>query len=99
MGTSRMTPEGYLPRVVDEQVERYLGTFGAVEIAGTKWCGKTWTALAHGASVSYVDDDLDLARRPLAHDARGAAPRHRRAAAPTRPSGPGRPAAATPAGT
>ena len=62
MAGGRLTPEGYLPRVVDEQVDRYLGTFGAVEIAGTKWCGKTWTALSHGASVSYVDDDLDLAR-------------------------------------
>lgn len=57
-----IAPQGYLPRVVDEQVERYLKIFGAVEIAGTKWCGKTWTALEHGASVSYVDDDLELAR-------------------------------------
>lgn len=62
MADGGIAPEGYLPRVVDEQVERYLGVFGAVEIAGTKWCGKTWTALRHGASVSYVDDDLDLAR-------------------------------------
>lgn len=57
-----IAPEGYLPRIADEQVERYLEVFGAVEISGAKWCGKTWTALAHGASVSYVDDDLDLAR-------------------------------------
>lgn len=55
-------PVGYMPRVVDEQVERYLKVFGAVEIAGTKWCGKTWTALEHGASVSYVDESLGLAR-------------------------------------
>ncbi|MDY5809814.1 MAG: DUF4143 domain-containing protein [Coriobacteriales bacterium] len=55
-------PAGYMPRVVDEQVERYLKVFGAVEIAGTKWCGKTWTALEHGASVSYVDESLGLAR-------------------------------------
>ena len=55
-------PAGYMPRVVDEQVERYLKVFGAVEIAGTKWCGKTWTALEHGASVSYVDESLSLAR-------------------------------------
>ena len=48
-------PEGYLPRVVDAQVRRCLRVFGAVEIAGTKWCGKTWTALAHAASVVYVD--------------------------------------------
>ncbi|MCL2316680.1 MAG: DUF4143 domain-containing protein [Actinomycetia bacterium] len=33
-----------------------LGAFGAVEIAGPRWCGKTWTALAAGASVVHVDD-------------------------------------------
>ncbi len=54
-------PEGYLPRAVDAQIERYLAVFGAVEVAGTKWCGKTWTALEHGASVSYVDEALELA--------------------------------------
>lgn len=52
---------GYLPRVVDAQVERYMRVFGAVEIAGTKWCGKTWTALQHARSVSYVDELLSLA--------------------------------------
>lgn len=57
-----ISPAGYFPRIVDEQVKRYLEIFGAVEISGTKWCGKTWTALTHGASVSYVDDDLELAR-------------------------------------
>lgn len=50
-----MKPEGYMPRVVDHEVEECLKTFGAIEIAGTKWCGKTWCALKHGASVSYVD--------------------------------------------
>lgn len=55
-------PEGYMPRVADAQIERYLKAFGAVEIAGTKWCGKTWSALMQGASVSYVDENLDLAR-------------------------------------
>lgn len=53
--------ESYLPRVVDEQVERYLSLFGAVEISGTKWCGKTWTALMHGKSASFVDDDYSVA--------------------------------------
>lgn len=62
MAEQSIAPVDYLPRIVDEQVQRYLGIFGAVEIAGTKWCGKTWTALRHGASVSYVDDDLELAR-------------------------------------
>ena len=29
-------PEGYHPRIVDAQIERYLKIFGAVEIAGNK---------------------------------------------------------------
>ena len=36
--------------------------FGAIEIEGTKWCGKTWTARQHGASISYVDEQLALAQ-------------------------------------
>lgn len=52
----------YIPRIVDEQVQRYLEVFGAVEVAGTKWCGKTWTACRHGESVSYVDQALALAQ-------------------------------------
>ena len=59
MGSIR--PEGYVPRVVDAQVERYMRVFGAIEIAGTKWCGKTWTALEHGASVVYVDEGSNTA--------------------------------------
>ena len=59
---SPIRPSGYLPRVVDKKVSRYMRIFGAVEIAGTKWCGKTWTALEHGASVSYVDETLQLAQ-------------------------------------
>lgn len=62
MGAKFEKPEGYMPRVADVQIERYLKAFGAVEIAGAKWCGKTWSALMHGASVSYVDENLDLAR-------------------------------------
>lgn len=62
MVASSVVAQHYVPRIVDAQVERYLNAFGAVEIAGTKWCGKTWTALRHGASVSYVDDNLDVAK-------------------------------------
>lgn len=50
----RMTPRGYAPRLQDGALERALETFGAVEVAGTMWCGKTWTSLAHGASVTRV---------------------------------------------
>ena len=52
----------YLPRIIDDQVSRYLEIFGAVEVAGTKWCGKTWTACRHAESVSYVDEALALAQ-------------------------------------
>lgn len=54
-------PSGYHPRVVDDQIERYRRIFGAVEIAGTKWCGKTWSARAHASSITYVDRDNNLA--------------------------------------
>lgn len=43
--------EGYLPRIIDEKIEKYLKLFGAISIEGPKWCGKTWTSLNHGNSV------------------------------------------------
>ena len=46
----------YRPRLVDERLQRLLSTFGAVEIRGTKWCGKSWAALAFGESVVHLDD-------------------------------------------
>ncbi len=52
----REKPKGYLHRIVDERVARLLELFGAVEIRGTKWCGKTWSALAFGESVVRIDD-------------------------------------------
>jgi predicted AAA+ superfamily ATPase len=45
-----------MPRLIDESVERYLKAFGAVEIVGAKWCGKTWAALAHAESEIHLDD-------------------------------------------
>ena len=50
----------YQPRIVDEQIAKYLTLFGAVEVSGTKWCGKTWSSLAHAASVTYVDRGANL---------------------------------------
>ena len=44
----------YLPRIVDQKIERYLNIFGAVSIEGPKWCGKTWTALSHANTVRYI---------------------------------------------
>lgn len=62
MTDDTVQPQGYLPRIVDDQVERYLRIFGAIEIAGTKWCGKTWTSLMHGKSVTYVDEFIEQAK-------------------------------------
>ena len=46
--------EQYIPRIIDEEVERYLHTFGAVCIEGPKWCGKTWTSSFHCNSEFLV---------------------------------------------
>ena len=46
----------YRPRIADRRLEKLLRAFGAVEIVGPKWCGKTWTALAHASSVDRLDD-------------------------------------------
>lgn len=56
----QVKPQGYRPRIVDQQIERYMRIFGAVEIAGTKWCGKTWSARQHAASITYVDRGNNL---------------------------------------
>ena len=58
-----VTPAGYLPRIVDDEVDECLATYGAIEIAGAKWCGKTWTARRHAKSIIYLDEgqNLDIA--------------------------------------
>ncbi len=52
-----LAPEKYRPRLLDATVERKLKSFGAVEVAGAKFCGKTWTSLAHSESIVHIDDD------------------------------------------
>ena len=61
---SDVRPNGYLPRVVDGVVDRYLRLFGAILIEGTKWCGKTWTSREHAQSIVYVDreQNAEIAR-------------------------------------
>jgi predicted AAA+ superfamily ATPase len=53
----------YRARVIDSIIDCHLGTFGAVEIAGTMWSGKTWSAQAHANSqVSlYSEQAAELA--------------------------------------
>lgn len=46
----------YKVRILDEQVKRFLETFGAVCIEGPKWCGKTWISSYHANSEFLVAD-------------------------------------------
>ncbi|MDR0523137.1 MAG: DUF4143 domain-containing protein [Candidatus Methanoplasma sp.] len=51
-----LTPEGYVPRLVDREIDMALRAFGAVCIEGPKWCGKTWAALNHSNSAIMIGD-------------------------------------------
>lgn len=51
-----LTESGYLPRVVDDQLDSMLRTYGAVCVEGPRWCGKTWAALNQAESVTYIGD-------------------------------------------
>lgn len=51
--------DGYKPRIIDADIDKYLKLFGAISIEGPKWCGKTWTALNHGNSVVYINNSSD----------------------------------------
>lgn len=51
MDQGMLKPHGYKARVYDDLLASALDIFGAVEVAGPMWCGKTWTSLAYGNSV------------------------------------------------
>lgn len=46
----------YLSRIADKTLDLRLEAFGAVQIAGPKWCGKTTTAERRVASVIKMQD-------------------------------------------
>ena len=46
----------YLNRIADKVLGLYLNAFGAVQIKGPKWCGKTTTAVQHSKSVIKMQD-------------------------------------------
>ena len=50
-----MKPE-YRSRIADKILKEKLEAFGAVYIAGPKWCGKTRTAEEQAKSALYLDD-------------------------------------------
>lgn len=62
-----MDKNKYLPRLIDERINLYLSTFGAVCIEGPKWCGKTWTGSIHAKSVFLLGDPANnFSNRELA---------------------------------
>ena len=57
----------YIPRLIDDMVDLYLSTFGAVCLEGPKWCGNTWTSQLHSKSAFFVGSPKDnFANRQLA---------------------------------
>lgn len=54
-----LTKKGYKERLIDKNIEENLKIFGAISIEGPKWCGKTWTALNHSKSVSFLNNTED----------------------------------------
>ena len=70
----------YSPRVVDSQVRDELRIFGAIELCGPKWCGKTTTAEKFCSSAVYMNDsvrrqqNLRMAELEPARILRGQAP-------------------------
>jgi len=51
-----LTKDGYMPRLIDKKLEKYLKLFGAVSIEGPKWCGKTWSSLNQANTVIYLTE-------------------------------------------
>ncbi len=47
---------GYRPRIMEDSLRLHLAAFGAVEVRGPKWCGKTWLSLSQANSVTKLDD-------------------------------------------
>ena len=48
--------EKYIDRLVDKKIKDYLTIFGAVNIEGPKWCGKTWTGLHQAKTIISLDN-------------------------------------------
>ncbi len=51
-----LAPEGYVSRVVDQQMQRLLRTAPAVVVEGPRACGKTWTGRTFANSMVRFDD-------------------------------------------
>ncbi|MDE7419724.1 MAG: DUF4143 domain-containing protein [Muribaculaceae bacterium] len=51
-----MEKERYLKRIADDLLKLRLEAFGAVQITGPKWCGKTTTAEQQSSSIIKLQD-------------------------------------------
>lgn len=54
-----MATNEYIPRLVDEDLQEKLENFGAVNIVGCKWCGKTRTAKEFAKSSIELQNPND----------------------------------------
>ncbi|MCQ2398172.1 MAG: ATP-binding protein [Sphaerochaetaceae bacterium] len=54
MNKKTLTPDGYIPRLIDKQIDDMMRIYGAVCIEGPKWCGKTWTSSNHAVSMKSL---------------------------------------------
>ena len=59
----KLTKKEYKERLIDKKIDEYLKIFGAISIEGPKWCGKTWTALNHSNSASFLNNTVDNGKR------------------------------------
>ncbi len=61
MAPDDITPEGYLQRVVDDEMRTALRTMPAVVVEGPRACGKTWTGRRFANSAVYLDERANSA--------------------------------------
>lgn len=62
-----VSKDKYKRRLIDANIEKKMQSFGAVQIDGPKWCGKTTTATHHTKSqISLADPENNYSNRALA---------------------------------
>ncbi len=54
-----MKEQNYYPKIADKQLDLKLRAFGATNIVGPKWCGKTKTALQRAKSKVMLQGDFN----------------------------------------
>lgn len=52
--------DNYLPRLIDNKLQTYLETFGAVLLEGPKWVGKTMTSMQFAKSSIMLEENKQI---------------------------------------